>query len=311
MPCANGRGAEFLQQLTHLQRLEAESIHIMREVMAEAERPVMLYSIGKDSSVMLHLALKAFHPSPPPFPLLHVDTGWKFKEMIAFRNRRVRELGLKLIAHTNPEGLAKGIGPVSHGAEVHTDLMKTQALKQALDAHGFDAAFGGARRDEEKSRAKERVFSFRNAHHHWDPKNQRPEFWRLYNGRVRPGESMRVFPLSNWTELDVWLYIRQEGIPIVPLYFAAVRPVVEREGQLIMVDDDRLPLADGEAPRLLKVRFRTLGCYPLTGAVESEAQDLEGVIRETLVARTSEREGRVIDHDVSASMEKKKREGYF
>ena len=311
MPCANGRGAEFLQQLTHLQRLEAESIHIMREVMAEAERPVMLYSIGKDSSVMLHLALKAFHPSPPPFPLLHVDTGWKFKEMIAFRNRRVRELGLKLIAHTNPEGLAKGIGPVSHGAEVHTDVMKTQALKQALDAHGFDAAFGGARRDEEKSRAKERVFSFRNAHHHWDPKNQRPEFWRLYNGRVRPGESMRVFPLSNWTELDVWLYIRQEGIPIVPLYFAAVRPVVEREGQLIMVDDDRLPLADGEAPRLLKVRFRTLGCYPLTGAVESEAQDLEGVIRETLVARTSEREGRVIDHDVPASMEKKKREGYF
>lgn len=283
----------------------------MREVMAEAERPVMLYSIGKDSSVMLHLALKAFHPSPPPFPLLHVDTGWKFKEMIAFRDRRVRELGLKLIAHTNQEGLAKGIGPVSHGAEVHTDLMKTQALKQALDAHGFDAAFGGARRDEEKSRAKERVFSFRNAHHHWDPKNQRPEFWRLYNGRVRPGESMRVFPLSNWTELDVWLYIRQEGIPIVPLYFAAVRPVVERDGQLIMVDDDRLPLADGEAPRLLKVRFRTLGCYPLTGAVESEAQDLEGVIRETLVARTSEREGRVIDHDVAASMEKKKREGYF
>ena len=311
MPRANGRGAEFLQQLTHLQRLEAESIHIMREVMAEAERPVMLYSIGKDSSVMLHLALKAFHPSPPPFPLLHVDTGWKFKEMIVFRDRRARELGLQLIVHTNPEGLAKGVGPVSHGAEVHTDLMKTQALKQALDAHGFDAAFGGARRDEEKSRAKERVFSFRNAHHHWDPKNQRPEFWSLYNGRVRPSESMRVFPLSNWTELDVWLYIRQEGIPIVPLYFAAVRPVVEREGQLIMVDDHRLPLAEGEAPRLLKVRFRTLGCYPLTGAVESEAQDLEGVIREMLVAKTSEREGRVIDHEVAASMEKKKREGYF
>ena len=300
-----------MQQLTHLQRLEAESIHIMREVMAETERPVMLYSIGKDSSVMVHLALKAFHPSPPPFPLLHVDTGWKFKEMITFRDRRAEELGLDLIVHRNPEGLAKGIGPISHGAEVHTDVMKTQALKQALDAHRFDAAFGGARRDEEKSRAKERVFSFRNAHHRWDPKNQRPEFWRLYNGRVRPGESMRVFPLSNWTELDIWLYIREESIPVVPLYFAAERPVVERDGQLIMVDDERLPLRPGERPRRRRVRFRTLGCYPLTGAVESDADDLESVIREMLAARTSEREGRVIDHDAAASMEKKKQDGYF
>ncbi len=311
MPYPNWRGAKFLQQLTHLQRLEAESIHIMREVMAEAERPVMLYSIGKDSSVMLHLALKAFHPSPPPFPLLHVDTGWKFREMIAFRDRRAKELGVDLIVHKNQEGLAKGIGPVSHGSDVHTDVMKTQALKQALDAHGFDAAFGGARRDEEKSRAKERVFSFRNAHHRWDPKNQRPEFWSLYNGRVRPGESMRVFPLSNWTELDIWLYIREENIPIVPLYFAAERPVVERDGQLIMVDDERLPLHPGEAPSRRRVRFRTLGCYPLTGALESDADDLEGIIREMLVARTSEREGRMIDHDVAASMEKKKQEGYF
>ena len=283
----------------------------MREVMAEAERPVMLYSIGKDSSVMLHLALKAFHPSPPPFPLLHVDTGWKFREMIAFRDRRAKALGLNLIVHQNSEGLAKGIGPISHGSEVHTDVMKTQALKQALDAHRFDAAFGGARRDEEKSRAKERVFSFRNEHHRWDPKNQRPEMWRLYNGRVRPGESIRVFPLSNWTELDIWLYIRKESIPIVPLYFAAMRPVVEREGQLIMVDDDRLPLRPGEAPRQRRVRFRTLGCYPLTGAIESDAKDLDSIIREMLLARTSEREGRLIDHDATASMEKKKQEGYF
>ena len=311
MRARNGHGAKFLQQLTHLQRLEAESIHIMREVMAEAERPVMLYSIGKDSSVMLHLALKAFHPSPPPFPLLHVDTGWKFKEMIAFRDRRAEALGLNLIVHKNPEGLAKGIGPISHGSEVHTDVMKTQALKQALDAHGFDAAFGGARRDEEKSRAKERVFSFRNQHHRWDPKNQRPEMWRLYNGRVRPGESIRVFPLSNWTELDIWLYIREEGIPIVPLYFAAKRPVVEREGQLIMVDDERLPLGRNERPQRRSVRFRTLGCYPLTGAIESDAADLDGIIREMLLARTSERQGRLIDQDAAASMEKKKQEGYF
>ena len=283
----------------------------MREVAAEAARPVMLYSIGKDSSVMLHLALKAFHPSPPPFPLLHVDTGWKFREMIEFRDRRARELGLELIVHQNQEGLAAGIGPITHGAGVHTDVMKTQALKQALDAHRFDAAFGGARRDEEKSRAKERIFSFRNAQHRWDPKNQRPELWNLYNGRVRDGESMRVFPLSNWTELDVWHYIHQEAIAVVPLYFAAQRPIVEREGQLIMVDDERLPLADGERPRPMQVRFRTLGCYPLTGAVESAAVDVPGVIGEMLSARTSERQGRLIDHDEAASMERKKREGYF
>ena len=298
-------------QHSHLERLEAESIHIMREVAAEAARPVMLYSIGKDSSVMLHLALKAFHPSPPPFPLLHVDTGWKFREMIEFRDRRARELGLELIVHQNQEGLAAGIGPITHGAGVHTDVMKTQALKQALDAHRFDAAFGGARRDEEKSRAKERIFSFRNAQHRWDPKNQRPELWNLYNGRVRDGESMRVFPLSNWTELDVWHYIHQEAIAVVPLYFAAQRPIVEREGQLIMVDDERLPLADGERPRPMQVRFRTLGCYPLTGAVESAAVDVPGVIGEMLGARTSERQGRLIDHDEAASMERKKREGYF
>ncbi len=298
-------------QLTHLERLEAESIHIMREVAAQAARPVMLYSIGKDSSVMLHLALKAFHPSPPPFPLLHVDTGWKFREMIEFRDRRARELGLELIVAQNREGLAAGINPITHGAGAHTDLMKTQALKQALDAHRFDAAFGGARRDEEKSRAKERIFSFRNAQHRWDPKNQRPELWNLYNGRVRDGESMRVFPLSNWTELDVWLYIHQEGIPVVPLYFAAERPVVERDGQLIMVDDGRLPLSKGERPRLMRVRFRTLGCYPLTAAVASDAADVPGVIQEMLTARTSERQGRLIDHDEAASMERKKREGYF
>ena len=297
--------------LNHLQRLEAESIHIMREVAAEATRPVMLYSIGKDSSVMLHLALKAFHPSPPPFPLLHVDTGWKFREMIAFRDRRARELGLELIVHQNEEGIAAGIGPITHGAGVHTDVMKTQALKQALEVHRFDAAFGGARRDEEKSRAKERIFSFRNASHRWDPKNQRPELWNLYNGRVRDGESMRVFPLSNWTELDVWHYIHQEGIPVVPLYFAAERPILERDGQLIMVDDERLPLVEGEQPRLTRVRFRTLGCYPLTGAVESEAADVPGIIQEMLTARTSERQGRLIDHDEAASMERKKREGYF
>lgn len=298
-------------QLTHLERLEAESIHIMREVAAQAARPVMLYSIGKDSSVMLHLALKAFHPSPPPFPFLHVDTGWKFREMIEFRDRRARELGLELIVAQNREGLAADINPITHGAGAHTDLMKTQALKQALDAHRFDAAFGGARRDEEKSRAKERIFSFRNAQHRWDPKNQRPELWNLYNGRVRDGESMRVFPLSNWTELDVWLYIHQEGIPVVPLYFAAERPVVERDGQLIMVDDGRLPLSEGERPRLTRVRFRTLGCYPLTAAVASDAADVPGVIQEMLTARTSERQGRLIDHDEAASMERKKREGYF
>ena len=300
-----------MAQLTHLERLEAESIHIMREVAAEAARPVMLYSIGKDSSVMLHLALKAFHPSPPPFPLLHVDTGWKFREMIEFRDRRARELGLELIVHQNQEGIAAGIGPITHGAGVHTDVMKTQALKQALDAHRFDAAFGGARRDEEKSRAKERIFSFRNAQHRWDPKNQRPELWDLYNGRVRDGESMRVFPLSNWTELDVWHYIHEESIPVVPLYFATERPVVERDGQLIMVDDERLPLVEGEQPRLTRVRFRTLGCYPLTGAVESDAADVPGIIQEMLTARTSERQGRLIDHDEAASMERKKREGYF
>ena len=305
------RGVQAVGNLTHLDRLEAESIHIMREVMAEAERPVMLYSIGKDSSVMLHLALKAFYPAAPPFPLLHVDTGWKFREMIAFRDRRARQVGMELIVHTNEEGVRQGIGPISHGSQVHTDVMKTQALKQALDAHRFDAAFGGARRDEEKSRAKERVFSFRNARHRWDPKNQRPELWALFNGRVRRRESMRVFPLSNWTELDVWQYIHREAIPVVPLYFAAPRPVVERDGLLIVVDDERLPLAQGEQPRQRLVRFRTLGCYPLTGAVESAAADVPGIIREMLVARTSERDGRAIDHDAAASMEKKKQEGYF
>ncbi len=297
--------------LTHLERLESESIHIMREVMAESENPVMLYSIGKDSSVMLHLAMKAFYPSKPPFPLLHVDTTWKFKEMIRFRDDRIKELGLELIVHINQAGVEQGIGPFSHGSQVHTDIMKTEALKQALDAHKFDAAFGGARRDEEKSRAKERVFSFRNAQHRWDPKNQRPELWQLYNGRVRPGESMRVFPLSNWTELDIWQYIYQQDIPIVGLYFAKNRPIVERDGMLILVDDDRLPMAEGEIPETRMVRFRTLGCYPLTGAMESHATDLPGIIEEMLVARTSEREGRAIDHDGSASMEKKKQEGYF
>ncbi|MPR10244.1 sulfate adenylyltransferase subunit CysD [Microvirga tunisiensis] len=297
--------------LTHLDRLEAESIYIMREAVAESDNPVMLYSIGKDSSVLLHLALKAFYPAKPPFPLLHVDTTWKFREMIAFRDRRARELGLDLLVHTNPDGLARNIGPISHGSEVHTDVMKTLALKQALERYGFDAAFGGARRDEEKSRAKERVFSLRNAHHRWDPKRQRPEPWQLYNGRKRRGESLRVFPLSNWTELDIWLYIHRENIPIVPLYFAAERPVVERDGMLIMVDDDRLPLRPGEQPQLRSVRFRTLGCYPLTGAVESTAATVPDIIRETLEARTSERHGRAIDKDTAASMERKKQEGYF
>ena len=297
--------------LTHLQQLEAESIHIMREVMAESDKPVMLYSIGKDSSVMLHLALKAFYPSKPPFPLLHVDTTWKFREMIEFRDKRVAELGLDLIVHVNAEGVAQGMGPFSHGSAVHTDVMKTQGLKQALEKYGFDAAFGGARRDEEKSRAKERIFSFRNAQHRWDPKNQRPELWHIYNGRVRQGESIRVFPLSNWTELDIWQYIYQEAIPIVPLYFAKKRPVVERDGMKILVDDDRIPLAPGESPREELVRFRTLGCYPLTGAISSTAADLPAIIEEMLVTRTSERQGRAIDHDESSSMEKKKQEGYF
>jgi sulfate adenylyltransferase subunit 2 len=300
-----------MTQLTHLQRLEAESIHILREVVAECERPVMLYSIGKDSSVMLHLALKAFFPAPPPFPLLHVDTTWKFRAMYEFRDRIAREHGLELLIHVNADGLKQGIGPFTHGSAVHTDVMKTQALKQALDKWGFDAAFGGARRDEEKSRAKERVFSFRSAQHRWDPKNQRPELWRLYNTRKRRGESMRVFPLSNWTELDVWQYIHLERIPIVPLYFSADRPVVERDGTLIMVDDDRMPLRKGEKPTLRRVRFRTLGCYPLTGAVESNAATLPEIIQEMLLTSTSERQGRVIDHDSAASMEKKKQEGYF
>lgn len=299
------------QTLSHLDRLEAESIHILREVAASFRNPVMLYSVGKDSSVLLHLLLKAFHPARPPIPLLHVDTGWKFAEMIAFRDRRAAQTGVELRTWTNPEGLAQGIGPVTHGATVHTDVMKTQALKQALDKWGFDAAIGGARRDEEKSRAKERIFSFRNAQHRWDPKSQRPELWDLYNTRIRPGESVRVFPISNWTELDVWLYIYREGIEVPSLYFARERPVVERDGALIMRDDARLPLRDGEAPALRKVRFRTLGCYPLTGAIESDAETLEQVIAEMLVATTSERQGRVIDHDPTASMEKKKQEGYF
>jgi sulfate adenylyltransferase subunit 2 len=297
--------------LTHLERLEAESIQIMREVVAECDKPVMLYSIGKDSAVMLHLALKAFYPAKLPFPLLHVDTKWKFRDMYAFRARMAEEHGFELLVHTNPEGLAQGINPFTHGSAIHTDVMKTQALKQALDKYGFDAAFGGARRDEEKSRAKERIFSFRSAQHRWDPKNQRPELWRIYNARKHKGESIRVFPMSNWTELDIWQYIYLRNIPIVPLYFAAARPVVERDGTLIMVDDDRMPLYPGEQPMMKKVRFRTLGCYPLTGAIESEADTLPAIIQEMLLTTSSERQGRVIDHDQSASMEKKKQEGYF
>jgi len=297
--------------LSHLQRLEAESIHMMREAVAESERPVMLYSIGKDSSVMLHLARKAFYPSPPPFPLLHVDTTWKFRDMYDFRDKTAAELGLELLVHQNPECLALGINPFTHGSAVHTDMWKTQGLKQALDKWGFDLAFGGARRDEEKSRAKERIFSVRTAAHRWDPKSQRPELWRTYNVRHGNGENIRVFPLSNWTELDVWQYIYLEQIPIVPLYFGAPRPVVERDGALIMVDDDRMPLFPGEEPQLRSVRFRTLGCYPLSGAIESTAATLPDVIREMLLTTTSERQGRVIDHDSTGSMEKKKQEGYF
>ncbi|MCG2601324.1 MAG: sulfate adenylyltransferase subunit CysD [Achromobacter sp.] len=300
-----------MSTLTHLQRLEAESIHILREVVAETERPVMLYSIGKDSAVMLHLARKAFYPAAPPFPLLHVDTTWKFRDMYAMRERMADEIGMELIVYQNPEARAQGINPFDHGSQLHTDMWKTQGLKQALDLYGFDAAFGGARRDEEKSRAKERIFSFRTAQHQWDPKNQRPELWHLYNGRKRKGESIRVFPISNWTELDVWQYIQLENIPIVPLYFAAERPVVERDGTLIMVDDERMRLHPGETPMLKKVRFRTLGCYPLSGAIESTADTLTAIIQEMLLTRTSERQGRMIDHDTAASMEKKKQEGYF
>jgi sulfate adenylyltransferase subunit 2 len=298
-------------RLTHLHRLEAESIHIIREVLAECDNPVMLYSMGKDSAVMLHLAQKAFHPARLPFPLLHVDTTWKFRDMYAMRQHTAGQRGVTLIVHQNPEAKARGINPFDHGSQVHTDMWKTQGLKQALDQHGFDAAFGGARRDEEKSRAKERIFSFRSEHHRWDPKLQRPELWSLYNARKHKGESIRVFPLSNWTELDIWLYIYLENIAIVPLYFAAERPVVERDGMLIMVDDERMRLRPGEVPRLREVRFRTLGCYPLTAAIESRADTLPGIIEEMLLARTSERQGRLIDSDAVASMEKKKQEGYF
>jgi sulfate adenylyltransferase subunit 2 len=297
--------------LTHLQRLEAESIHIMREAVAESENPVMLYSVGKDSAVMLHLARKAFFPSKLPFPLLHVDTTWKFQAMYEFRARMVKEADAELLVYQNPECVRLGINPFDHGSSTHTDMWKTEGLKQALDLHGFDLAFGGARRDEEKSRAKERVFSLRSAQHRWDPKLQRPELWHLYNARKAPGESVRVFPISNWTELDIWQYIHREQIPIVPLYFAAKRPVIERDGALIMVDDDRMPLQPGEVPEMRSVRFRTLGCYPLTGAVESEADTLTGIIQEMLLTTSSERQGRVIDHDSSGSMEKKKQEGYF
>lgn len=296
---------------SHLDKLEAESIHVFREVAAEFENPVMLYSIGKDSSVLLHLLRKAFYPAKPPISLLHVDTTWKFREMYAFRDRIAEQYGVELKVHINPDGIRDGVGPISHGSAVHTDIMKTQGLKQALDLGAYDAAIGGARRDEEKSRAKERIFSFRNAQHRWDPKNQRPELWNLYNTRIQKGESVRVFPISNWTELDVWLYIYRENIPVVPLYFAKERPVVERAGALIMVDDDRLPLLPGETPTIRKVRFRTLGCYPLSGGFESEADTLEAIIQEMLLARTSERQGRLIDSDVGASMEKKKQEGYF
>ncbi|WP_274381791.1 sulfate adenylyltransferase subunit CysD [Noviherbaspirillum saxi] len=308
MPNTTGKGETML---THLQRLEAESIHIMREIVSECEKPVMLYSIGKDSAVMLHLAMKAFYPAKPPFPLLHVDTTWKFREMIQFRDAMAEQLGMELIVHINPEGVRQNINPFTHGSAVHTDIWKTEGLKQALDKYGFDAAFGGARRDEEKSRAKERIFSIRSEQHRWDPKLQRPELWKLYNARKRKGESIRVFPLSNWTELDVWQYIRLNNVPIVPLYLAKERPVVKRDGTLIMVDDERMPLRQGEVPQLKKVRFRTLGCYPLTGAIESDADNLTAIIREMLLARTSERQGRLIDHDSAGSMEKKKQEGYF
>ncbi|MEO8001892.1 MAG: sulfate adenylyltransferase subunit CysD [Arenimonas sp.] len=306
---ANVSTSEF--QLSHLDKLEAESIHIFREVAAEFQNPVMLYSIGKDSSVLLHLLRKAFYPAKPPISLLHVDTTWKFREMYTFRDQVAERYGVDLKVHINPDGIRDGIGPITHGSAVHTDIMKTQGLKQALDLGAYDAAIGGARRDEEKSRAKERIFSFRNAQHRWDPKNQRPELWNLYNTRIQKGESVRVFPISNWTELDVWLYIYRENIPVVPLYFAKERPVVERDGALIMVDDDRLPLLPGETPMMKKVRFRTLGCYPLSGGFESDAETLEAIIQEMLVARTSERQGRLIDSDVGASMEKKKQEGYF
>jgi sulfate adenylyltransferase subunit 2 len=304
-------GGHDVKALTHLEALESESIQILREAVAESERPVMLYSVGKDSSVMLHLAMKAFSPSKPPFPLLHVDTTWKFQAMYEFRDRLVDKLGLELLVYQNPECIELGINPFTHGSAVHTDMWKTQGLRQALDQYGFDTAFGGARRDEEKSRSKERVFSIRSAQHRWDPKRQRPELWHLYNARRSPGESIRVFPLSNWTELDVWQYISLEEIPIVPLYFAAPRPVVERDGALLMVDDERMPLLPGEVPVTRSVRFRTLGCYPLTGAIESEADSLNGIIKEMLLATSSERQGRVIDHDSSSSMEKKKEEGYF
>ncbi len=298
-------------KLTHLKELEAESIHIIREVAAEFERPVMLYSVGKDSAVMLHLTMKAFYPGKPPFPMMHVDTTWKFKEMIEFRDQMVEKLGLELLVHVNQDGVDQGIGPFTHGSKKHTDVMKTDGLKQALDKYQFDAAFGGARRDEEKSRAKERVYSFRDKNHRWDPKNQRPELWNIYNGKIDKGESIRVFPLSNWTELDIWQYIHLENIPIVPLYFAKERPVVNRDGMLIMVDDDRMPIGPDEKVEMKKVRFRTLGCYPLTGAVESEATTLPEIIQEMLLTTTSERQGRLIDHDQSGSMEQKKREGYF
>lgn len=298
-------------KLTHLKELEAESIHIIREVAAEFENPVMLYSIGKDSAVMLHLTMKAFYPAKPPFPLMHIDTTWKFKEMIEFRNKLAKDLGLDLLVYINQDGVAQGIGPFTHGSKKHTDVMKTDALKQALNKYQFDAAFGGARRDEEKSRAKERVYSFRDKNHRWDPKNQRPELWNIYNGKIDKGESIRVFPLSNWTELDIWQYIHLENIPIVPLYFAKERPVVERDGMLIMVDDERMPIGENEKIEMKKVRFRTLGCYPLTGAVESEATTLPEIIQEMLLTTTSERQGRLIDHDQAGSMEQKKREGYF
>jgi len=300
-----------VQRLTHMQRLEAESIQIFREAVSESERPVLLYSVGKDSSVLLHLAIKAFYPAKPPFPLLHVDTTWKFRAMYEFRDKLATDLGVDLLVHRNPECVERGINPFDHGSATHTDMWKTEGLKQAMDGHRFDLAFGGARRDEEKSRAKERVFSIRSPQHRWDPKRQRPELWRLYNARTQPGESVRVFPLSNWTELDVWQYIDRERIPVVQLYFAALRPVVEREGALIMVDDDRMPLRPGEAPQPRRVRFRTLGCYPLTGAVESSASTVPEIIQEMLTTTSSERQGRVIDHDSSGSMEKKKQEGYF